>query len=447
MQADQSRHEKLVEKIRALENSLVTARSDHDVAEEDLKHWQTLWEEALTPLGVESKILPPEAIEFIETLQACFDKQKESEEFGKRKEGIDRDAREFEETLLALANDIAPDLADLDANQAVSQLKSRLGRASQDQTLVQQYLEEIDTLETAIIDAQTEQNSFVEQIAVLGKLAGCESEEQFNEAERRSNEYLKLKDKLEEAEANLVRIAEGIALADLEIQAQGIDPDELPGRIEGLTNQIEGVVDPEISQLSEIIGREKNELARMDGSGKAAELAEESQQDLAKIRRLTERYIRLKLSTKILREEIERYRAENQDPVLKIASGYFKDLTLGSFAGLRTDIDDQGHPVLIGVRPNGSWLQVGGMSSGTCDQLYLALRLATLEWRIQSSEPMPFIVDDILINFDDQRSKATLKALSNLAEKTQVILFTHHGQVFEDAKSLTSNDRVFIHQL
>jgi uncharacterized protein YhaN len=120
---------------------------------------------------------------------------------------------------------------------------------------------------------------------------------------------------------------------------------------------------------------------------------------------------------------------------------------LGSFVGLRTDIDDQGQPVLIGVRPNGAWLQVGGMSSGTCDQLYLALRLATLEWRIQSSEPMPFIVDDILINFDDQRSKATLKALSNLAEKTQVILFTHHGQVFEDAKALTSNNRVFIHQL
>jgi uncharacterized protein YhaN len=447
MQADQSRHEMLVEKIRALDNALEAARSDHDVAEEDLKHWQTLWDDALAPLGIESKILPPEAIEFIETLQACFDKQKESEEFGKRKEGIDRDARGFEETLLALAKDIAPDLAELDANQAVTQLKSRLGRASQDQALVQRYTEEIEDLEITIIDAQTELNSVVEQMEVLRQLAGCDTEEQFNEAERRSNEYLRFKDKLDETESNLVRIAEGIPLADLEKQAQGIDPDELPGKIEALTYQIEGLVDPEISQLSEIIGREKNELARMDGSGKAAELAEESQQDLAKIRRLTERFIRLKLSTRILREEIERYRAENQDPVLKIASGYFGDLTLGSFAGLRTDIDDQGQPVLIGVRPNGAWLQVGGMSSGTCDQLYLALRLATLEWRIQSSEPMPFIVDDILINFDDQRSKATLNALSNLAEKTQVILFTHHGQVFEDAKALTSNDRVFIHQL
>jgi len=168
---------------------------------------------------------------------------------------------------------------------------------------------------------------------------------------------------------------------------------------------------------------------------------------LSKIRRLTDRYIRVKLSTKILREEIESYRAENQDPVLKIASRYFSELTLGSIAGLRTDIDDQGQPILIGVRPNGAWLQVAGMSSGTRDQLYLALRLATLEWRIQSSEPMPFIVDDILINFDDERSKATLNALSDLAEKTQVILFTHHGQILEAAQALNLKYRVFVHRL
>ncbi|MBU4449655.1 MAG: AAA family ATPase [Proteobacteria bacterium] len=447
MQGDQSRRETLEDKILNLENALETARGDQDEAEEELRQWQSLWDDALTPLGIESKTLPAEAIDFIETLQGCFSKLKEADDFRKRIDGIDRDERGFEEAVLELAKEIAPDLTSLDASQTVSQLKSRLGQASRDQALVQQYTEEIDVLEKTIVDARTELGSFDEQIAALRQLAGCETEEQLNEAERRSNEYLKIKGKLEEVETTLARIAEGISLADLEGQAQGIDPDELPGRIEGLANEIEGRLDPEIRQLSETIGREKNELARMDGSGKAAELAEASQQVLAKIRRLTERYIRLKLATKTLREEIERYRAENQDPVLKIASRYFSELTLGSFAELRTDIDDQGQPVLIGVRSTGAWVQVAGMSSGTRDQLYLTLRLATLEWRIQTSEPMPFIVDDILINFDDQRSKATLKALSNLAEKTQVILFTHHRQILEAAQALNLNNSVFVHQL
>ena len=46
------------------------------------------------------------------------------------------------------------------------------------------------------------------------------------------------------------------------------------------------------------------------------------------------------------------------------------------------------------------------MSEGTCDQAYLALRLASLEIYLENHEPLPFIVDDILVNFDDARSHA-----------------------------------------
>jgi len=194
------------------------------------------------------------------------------------------------------------------------------------------------------------------------------------------------------------------------------------------------------------MGKEKSEMARMDGSSLAAEMAEASQEVLARIMRLTERFIRVKLATKVLSDVIESYRAEHQGPVLKIASRYFEELTLGSFAALRTDIDDKGQAILIGVRPGGAWVKVEGMSNGTRDQLYLALRLATMEWRLQSGEPMPFIVDDILINFDDDRSRATLKAMAELAEKTQVILFTHHLRIPETARTMNA-EQVFLHEL
>jgi uncharacterized protein YhaN len=171
------------------------------------------------------------------------------------------------------------------------------------------------------------------------------------------------------------------------------------------------------------------------------------EQALARIRRLAERYALLKLASKILQQEIERYREEHQDPVLKIASGYFNDLTMGSFAGLRTDVDDKGEPILVGVRPENLRLTVEKMSSGTRDQLFLALRLATLEWRLETSEPMPFIVDDILINFDDDRSKATLTVLADLSKKNQVILFTHHRQIVEEANRIKGKGTIQIHEL
>jgi uncharacterized protein YhaN len=87
------------------------------------------------------------------------------------------------------------------------------------------------------------------------------------------------------------------------------------------------------------------------------------------------------------------------------------------------------------------------MSDGTRDQLYLALRLATLERHLAQAEPLPFIVDDILINFDDDRTAATLKVLAELAKKTQVILFTHHARLKELAGEVRNGAGVFVREL
>ena len=91
-------------------------------------------------------------------------------------------------------------------------------------------------------------------------------------------------------------------------------------------------------------------------------------------------------------------------------------LTGGSFARLTID-DDDGQSVLKGIRPDGRLVGVEGMSDGSHDQLYLALRLASLESWLQSHEPIPFIVDDILLNFDDQRATAALGALAELSRQ------------------------------
>jgi len=235
---------------------------------------------------------------------------------------------------------------------------------------------------------------------------------------------------------------------DLETQRQAIDPNELPGQVESLSRQIKDGLEPQIKDLSEKKGEARNELQRMDGSGKTAAKEDEAQAALAKVRRLADRFIRVRMATLLLKKEIDRYRQEHQDPILKIASRYFFELTLGAFTGLRSDVNDNGQPIMVSVCLDGSTKTVGQMSSGTRDQLYLALRLATLEWRLIRHEPMPFIADDILVNFDDNRSEATLKALAALGEKNQVILFTHHRQIVQSVQSLgLTTGNVFVHPL
>ena len=160
-----------------------------------------------------------------------------------------------------------------------------------------------------------------------------------------------------------------------------------------------------------------------------------------------QQYLRLRLGSAVLREGIERDRRKNEGPVLARASEMFQRLTLGSFDALRIDFDDRGEQVLAGVRSDGGTVLPTAMSEGTADQLYLALRLASLEIWLRRSEPMPFIVDDILVSFDNRRAAATLEVLAELSAQTQVIFFAHHEHLVALARQCMTGEVLFVHRL
>ena len=86
------------------------------------------------------------------------------------------------------------------------------------------------------------------------------------------------------------------------------------------------------------------------------------------------------------------------------------------------------------------------MSKGTRFQLYLALRMAGFFEFVEQHEPLPFIDDDIMETFDDDRSAETFKLLNGLAEKGQVIYLTHHMHLCDLARQVCGG-RVRIHPL
>lgn len=75
------------------------------------------------------------------------------------------------------------------------------------------------------------------------------------------------------------------------------------------------------------------------------------------------------------------------------------------------------------------------MSTGSPDQLYLALRVASIEDYLDKANPLPFLADDLFINFDDDRAAAGFRLHARLAEKTQVLLFTHHAHLVQIARN------------
>jgi uncharacterized protein YhaN len=439
--------EKLNDRQKKAGKAYRQAQKDLEAAQEALTKWKEQWQKALLGLGLKDEVSTLEAIDLLEILQSCFDKLKEADDLKKRIDGIDRDATNLEKEVNAVLEKVAPDMLGSPIDQAILNLRTMLSQAQKDGTLYGELSKDIDSLQEEVYVAHKTLQNEKMQMDELLRIAKCERSEELAAVISKFTEHQRLQQKISDTEATLAKIGAGVQIGALASQAAAVNPDELPGMIESLKRDIEERINPEINRISQVIGEENIKLAAMDGNANAAEAAEEMEQELARIRRLADRYALLKLASKILQQEIERYREEHQDPVLKIASRYFSDLTLGSFAGLRTDVDDKGEPILVGVRPNNLRLTVEKMSSGTRDQLFLALRLATLEWRLDTSEPMPFIVDDILINFDDERSRATLKVLADLSKKNQVILFTHHRQIVEEANRIKGEGTIQIHEL
>ena len=108
-------------------------------------------------------------------------------------------------------------------------------------------------------------------------------------------------------------------------------------------------------------------------------------------------------------------------------------------------ISGTANPMYWARSPIISRVPVGGLSDGTRDQLFLSLRLAGIEQHLLDREPVPLIIDDVLVTFDDARARSTLKCLVELADKTQVLLFTHHRHVVDLARDV--NPGTLVHHL
>ena len=189
-----------------------------------------------------------------------------------------------------------------------------------------------------------------------------------------------------------------------------------------------------------LVAREDRSAAQQSfeaigGNDAAVRAATARQEALTEMRAVAEQYARVRVAAVLLIWAIDRYRHEKQGPLLKRAGQLFATLTSDSFGSLRVDFDEKDKVHLIGVRPDGTTVPVAGMSTGTADQLYLALRIAAVSDYLDRAPPLPFIADDLFINFDDERAAAGFRVLGQLGNTSQVLFFTHHEHLLDIART------------
>jgi uncharacterized protein YhaN len=224
---------------------------------------------------------------------------------------------------------------------------------------------------------------------------------------------------------------------------EGYDPARAPLDAEDLGRR-DAALHQQNNELYAQLGQKRAERERLE-AGTGAELAAfERRGAEAEIVANARQWTVRRIAGAMLAGAIEQYREAQSDPLMTRAGALFAALTSGSFTGLSQDYGEDDKPRLVGVRPDGKRVDITGLSEGSRDQLYLALRLAYVEDHACHAEPLPFIGDDIFQTFDDERTAAGISALADGAEAFQPILFTHHLSVVAIARKVLGTELDYI---
>jgi uncharacterized protein YhaN len=427
----------------AIKDAARTARAAWD-------DWQAQWGNAMKRIDLPVDTLPVAVNSELSRRAELFEKLKSDRDLRASIEKSRRATKQFTDEASALAGRVAPDLIaapGFDPISVVETLHKRLKDARTERQKRDSLTTQLDEKKKTASTAQDQASEQLSLLATLRSEARCETDDQLPEIEERSRRRNKKEKELSDRNLELTKLASGVPLESFVTEVEQADTGGLPAQIADLGEKIRALGD-ERSKVLETVGGTREKLKAMDGGAKAADLSQEAEDLRAKIKLDVEHYARLRLARTILHEAIERYRKKAQGPVLARAESIFSALTLGSFKSLRVEFDDDDRPVLKTLR-SGSEDPLGleALSLGTADQLYLALRLATLEIYLKSHEPLPLIVDDILIQFDDDRAVAAMKILAELSLCTQVLVFTHHEHLVSLARDNIDSSRLFTHTL
>ncbi len=424
--------------IQDAQRRLVPLQTALTQAESQWQEWQQAWQAALAEAGHDDT-LPVEQLEThlarmqdIQTLLAQMDSLRADDI-----EPLQRALDSWMRHARTLADQLMPDApADMSPQDMTLTLAGRLKTARQDEAehdrLRQQQARDRQALEAAR-QQQIQVDALLQPLRVA---ASIDDLALLGPAIARSEERRQIEHEIRRIETALREAGDRQPIESLRTEAASIEPDQLQVELNRLGTEAGQVVE-DISRLGAQHGQLKAAFDALNGSDAAAQAAARQQEAAAGMAEAAERYLRLKTAARLLQWSMERFRQTRQGPMLARASEIFQALTLGSFSRLLVDADSHDSPRLVSIRTDGNKpVEVPGLSEGTRDQLYLALRLAALDQQASQGSRMPLIADDLFINFDDRRTAAGLQVLGDVSRRMQVILLTHHDHLVPLARQV-----------
>jgi uncharacterized protein YhaN len=219
----------------------------------------------------------------------------------------------------------------------------------------------------------------------------------------------------------------------------GTPHDEAVARLQQLEDEVKRAR-TEVDGLHSEQGNLRRQQIEFEKSGQALELHSKINVLEEKLNSDAQRWAVLTIARDVFERTREEFQQERQPALMLSASKYLSDLTLGRYTSVRAVIGEKEQDLEV-VEGEGHTKRANELSRGTAEQLFLAMRFALIEEYAKNAEPMPVVLDDILVNFDPERAKAACKVIMDLSERFQVIFLTCHPETEAMFKSVAPSGK------
>lgn len=213
------------------------------------------------------------------------------------------------------------------------------------------------------------------------------------------------------------------------LYTESSDPKQIPSTQRELSQALKEI-EALIQQLQEKEQKLLYQRQQMLSDGTLDELYQEQAELKTEIEELALGWSAYQLAGQLLMDLLTELSDKQLPNLLKKATNYFKLLTQNTYRGIQLQEDQ-----LIVIREDQQRFMLHELSTGTRDQVIMAVRFAFLNLQEQRSL-CPIIIDDGWLHYDSQRKKQLAQLFAVFSEHQQVICFSSDQEMVSYYKEL-----------
>jgi uncharacterized protein YhaN len=267
-----------------------------------------------------------------------------------------------------------------------------------------------------------------ESLDHLLRSAGVDSEEGFLHQWNRAQEKQSLDQSIREIQKRIhTRVGLGETYEKFMASMRESDPELLEREWAEVVSRLDHLHE-EQDRMNQEIGRLRGEAEQLASREDLASLQNELGAEKEQLMNGAREWATLTLALNLMDRAKVQYEKNRQPQVFQAAGRMFSKITENNYRGVEKPLESDEFRI---VQQNGSFISPVQLSRGTREQLYLSMRFGLIEDYETRAEPLPILMDDVLVNFDDVRREHVLDILRDFARDRQVIILSCHERLLE----------------